>query len=147
MTDSDVGKLFIFVEACPLCEAGTEASWKKAECWDWTEDGAAVRMRNHLMLSSHHKVTREEADELIGITSFTEDAYVEQPEPAQKTQRWQPSEPPPTHLAKRAAIGAPMVQIESTASSSSSGTVTICRDVLVSAIGPSNDFAREAQNK
>ena len=98
------------------------------------------------MLSSHHKVTREEADELVGITSFREDTDVEQPEPAQKKQRRQASEPPPHAIGKEGCHRRSDAPDRSGASSSSSssGSIQIRKEVLVQAIGPSNDFANGA---
>jgi hypothetical protein len=142
MADDNAGRMFFYVQTCPRAEGCSPGAWKKGRCWDWTEDEARARLVKHLMLSGNHLLDQQEAEEVA------EEAVIEQ-------DQW-PDPPVPSKKAKLDALATPKfgkhnngqgaaIAVRS-ASSSSSGTVTIRREQLQQAIRPISDFAHVPQS-
>jgi len=137
----DAGNMFFYVQTCPRAEACSARSWKQGRVWDWTEEEARARLVNHLVNSGNHLMDPQEAEEVAEEGVIEQDKWPDPPVPSKKAKFDGPSAKFGQHTN-----GSPTAIAVRSASSSSSGTVTIRREQLQQAIRPINDFAHVPQS-
>ena len=54
-----------FYESCPLASDCTPASWKRATCSGKCQAQAKLALKQHLMNSGNHQISREDADRVV----------------------------------------------------------------------------------
>ena len=71
--------LFYFATKCPLEEECSIQAWKRAECWDYTEEKCRARVVNFLTKSSLHLMDSLDATILAASVDMEFNAFEEEP--------------------------------------------------------------------
>ena len=106
--------IFFYAKECPLSEACSLISWKKAQCWGYTEEECKAQVAKHLMGSGHRSLGKADAETWAESAEMVEDTYDEKE-----------SEDMLTRTRKRRAIASVPASVPeaSAMASSSSGMV------------------------
>ena len=70
------GISFFYCEGCPAEATCTPASFKRAQVWGWTEEGAKAQLIKHLTTSTHHPLPLEDAESLASLVEWKTDKHV-----------------------------------------------------------------------
>ena len=65
-----VKQIYYYCEACPVSEACSAASWKKAQAWGATEQECRQQVKAHLMHSGLHRLSETDATNLADIATI-----------------------------------------------------------------------------
>ena len=88
---------FYFATKCPLEEECSFQAWKRAECWDYTEEKCRDRVVNHLTKSSLHLMDSLDATILAASVDMEVNDFEEEPnQHMSKRLRLLPPNGPPT---------------------------------------------------
>jgi hypothetical protein len=73
--DDGQDRLWWYVKKCPCPEQCSKASWKKACCWSYESEEAALgTLKHHLMTSGLHAMTSEDAELVLGHANVIHEA-------------------------------------------------------------------------
>ena len=112
---------FFYISQCPLHEECSEAAWKRASIWAWSEEQARERLREHLRKSGRHSSAKaEDIDVLCELVEVVKEEWAE---PQAKRARPAAARAPPAldteaiavRVAEKAMSSAPLAIPMSTA--------------------------------
>ena len=105
-------KSYFFATECPLNHECSSQAWKRSGCWDYTEDECRARVYDHLVKSSLHVVTPEDAMVMAQGVELATDEHQEDAttmlQQVQKRRRQQPHEADTDAMPKTPPMRPPM---------------------------------------
>ena len=114
---SDNKEGYYYVQECPMAHDCTTKSFKHAGVWGHSVESCKARLLHHLVMSSHHKLEKVDAEGLAELAEY--EFHKEEPQP--KRPKTLPiGAPAPAH-----PIGAPAPPLSGMPTSSSSGLVPL----------------------
>lgn len=74
------GQIYYYIEKCPLELDCSAESWKRAHAWGWSQDEARLACKRHLMFSSYHGLSADDAQSHCEGVEFIERRWTEEEE-------------------------------------------------------------------
>ena len=87
---------YFYCAACPCATYCSASAWKRAAVWGATLDTAIQRCKSHLVTSSLHSLSEDEARELAAAAEYCEEEYDEEGSQPQPRGHKRPRSPPTT---------------------------------------------------